>query len=94
VETIHVTCTSGAEVIPVGSYVRISDDDRDEHGQFTREGVKQQESDCRHLAADLGVTVVRVYDDNNITAADEHVTRPDFEQLLKDLETGLFMAFS
>ena len=86
---------TGAEVIPIGVYVRISDDDKDEHGQLTREGVKQQEADSRHLVdtlgADLGVNlvVVRVYDDNDITAADERVTRPDFEQMLKDLEAGV-----
>ncbi|HEY3953442.1 MAG TPA: recombinase family protein [Streptosporangiaceae bacterium] len=55
--------------------------------------MKRQEADCRRLAADLGVIVVRVYDDNNVTAADEHVTRPDFEQLLKDLETGVIQGF-
>ncbi len=86
-------------MIPIGIYVRISDDDKDEHGNLTREGVKEQESDCRHLADDLstalGVTlaVVRVYDDNNITAAREDVTRPDFEQMLKDLEAGVIRGF-
>jgi DNA invertase Pin-like site-specific DNA recombinase len=80
-------------VIHVGIYVRISDDDRDEHRQLTRAGVKRQETDCRQLAADLGVTVVRVYDDNNITAADERITRPGFEQLLQDLESGTIQGF-
>jgi DNA invertase Pin-like site-specific DNA recombinase len=82
-------------VIPLGIYVRISDDDRDEDGNLTREGVKRQEADCRKLAdelsARLGVQIItaRVYDDNNITAADERIRRPDFEQLLKDLESGV-----
>jgi site-specific DNA recombinase len=86
-------------VIPIGVYVRISDDDKDEHGNLTREGVEEQESDCRHLADDLSATlgvslaVVRVYDDNNITAANEHVTRPDFEQMLKDLDAGVIRGF-
>ena len=86
-------------MIPLGAYVRISDDDKDEHGNLTREGVTEQESDCRHLADDLSATlgvtlaVVRVYDDNNITAANEHVTRPDFEQMLKDLEAGVIRGF-
>ena len=77
------------DMIPVGAYVRISEDDRDADGNLTREGVKRQEQDIRQLAAELGCTVVRVYDDNNITAADERVTRPDFEQMLKDLESGV-----
>lgn len=86
---------TGAQVIPIGAYVRITDDDKDEHGNLTRAGVVQQEADSRHLAdelsAALGVTltIVRVYDDNDITAADEQVTRPDFEQMLRDLEAGV-----
>lgn len=86
-------------MIPIGAYVRISDDDKDEDGNLTREGVKAQESDCRHLADELSatlgatLTIVRVYDDNNITAADERVTRPDFEQMLKDLEAGVIRGF-
>jgi site-specific DNA recombinase len=96
---LESTPAAGAEVIPVGIYTRISDDDKDEFGNLTREGVKVQESDCRHLAEDLSATlgtslvVVRVYDDNNITAADERVTRPDFEQILKDLEAGVIKGF-
>jgi site-specific DNA recombinase len=91
--------TSGAEVIPLGVYVRISDDDRDEDGNLTREGVKRQEADCRKLADDLSarlgvqIIIARVYDDNNITAADERIRRPDFEQLLKDLESGVIQGF-
>jgi DNA invertase Pin-like site-specific DNA recombinase len=85
---------SGAvEVIHLGAYVRISDDDKDENGNLTREGVRRQESDCRGLADAIGGTVVKVYDDNNITAADERVTRPGFEQLLKDLESGVIQGF-
>lgn len=85
-------------MIILGIYVRISDDDRDEHGNLTREGVERQEADCRDLAekisATLGMSIgIRVYDDNNITAADERVTRPDFELLLKDLEAGVIQGF-
>lgn len=80
-------------MIPLGAYVRISEDDKDESGELTREGVKRQEKDCRDLSEDIGGTVVKVYDDNNITAADERVTRPAFEQLLKDLESGVIKGF-
>jgi DNA invertase Pin-like site-specific DNA recombinase len=81
-------------VIPLGIYVRISEDDKDENGELAREGVKRQESDCRGLSDAIGGTVVKVYDDNNITAADERVTRPGFEQLLKDLEAGVIQGFA
>jgi site-specific DNA recombinase len=93
-DTTPVTST-GAAVIPIGAYGRISDDDKDEHGNLTREGVKEQASDCRNLTDDLSaalgvtLTIVRFYEDNDITAADERVTRPDFEQMLKDLEAGV-----
>jgi site-specific DNA recombinase len=91
-------CTPGADVIILGIYVRISDDDRDEHGNLTREGVGRQEADCRDLAdkisASLGVAVgIKLYDDNDITAADERVTRPDFERMLMDLESGAIHGF-
>ena len=81
------------DMIPVGVYVRISDDDRDQDGNLTREGGKRQEEDTRALAAELGCTVVKVYDDNNITAADERVTRPAFEELLKDLQSETVKGF-
>jgi DNA invertase Pin-like site-specific DNA recombinase len=85
----------GDDVIPLGAYGRVSDDDRDETGQFTREGVTRQMKDCHKLSDDLSVQmgtdvcIVREYIDNNITAADESVTRPEFEHLLKDLESGV-----
>ncbi len=88
-----------AVVLPIGIYIRISDDDKDEHGRLTRKGVQQQEADCRSLLDALNASlsaslaVFRVYDDNNITAADERVTRPDFEQMLKDLEAGVTKGF-
>lgn len=95
---VHIVIAApGADVIPLGAYVRISDDDKDESGNLSRAGVTQQQDDCHKLSEDLSnqwgtqVTIVRVYDDNNITAADERVTRPDFEQLLKDLEDGVIM---
>jgi site-specific DNA recombinase len=83
----------GAEVVPLGAYIRISDDDKDENGEFTREGVTRQETDCRGLSDAIGGTVVKVYDDNNITAADPRVTRPAFEQMLKDLGSGVIQGF-
>lgn len=99
-DTATVTSINGADVILLGIYVRISDDDKDPvTGELTREGVSRQEADCRKLADDLSirwgvqVIIVRVYDDNNITAADERVTRPDFEQLLKDLESKVLQGF-
>ncbi len=91
--------TPGADVIPLGAYVRISDDDKDENGQLSREGVKTQEKDIRKLSDDLSaslgtqIVIARVYDDNDITAADEHVTRPDFEEMLQDLEAGVIQGF-
>lgn len=95
-----MTATQVKEVLMIilGIYIRISDDDKDENGEFTREGVKRQETDCRKLSAELSRLLavpieLRVYDDNNITAADERVRRPAFEQLLLDLEASTVQGF-
>lgn len=85
-------------MILLGGYVRISDDDKDGTGELTRVGVSRQETDIRKLADELsaswGVLVeIRLYDDNNITASDPRVIRPEFERLLKDLETGVLQGF-
>nr|WTB32262.1 recombinase family protein [Streptomyces sp. NBC_00830] len=79
--------------ILVGAYVRSSNDDKDDSGNFTRVAVGRQIVDCRTRAAELGWTVIRTYDDNNVTAADEHVTRPAFEELLRDLEADVIQGF-
>ena len=61
--------------------------------------MKTQEKDIRKLSDDLSaslgtqIVIARVYDDNDITAADEHVTRPDFEEMLQDLEAGVIQGF-
>lgn len=80
-------------MLRLGAYVRISDDEKDENGAPTREGVSRQLKDCRGKIAAIGGVLVRVYDDNNITAAKEGVVRPDFLELLKDLEDGVIDGF-
>lgn len=67
----------------VGIYVRISDD-REGGGL----GVKRQEDDCRLLAAALGWTVVEVYIDNDVTAADRRKKRKNYIQMLEDVKSG------
>ncbi|GAA3894116.1 recombinase family protein [Streptomyces lacrimifluminis] len=65
-------------------YLRISDD-----REGTELGVQRQEEDIRKLAAQLGVTLVRIYCDNDISAStnsDEY--RPDYEDMMGQLQAG------
>lgn len=70
----------------VGIYVRIS---RDRAGQ--RAGVERQRADCEALAARLGWEIVRVYEDNDISASSGR-HRPDYEQMLADSAAGVIDA--
>lgn len=63
-------------------YCRIS---RDREGAGL--GVERQREDCEALAAQLGVEVVAVYTDNDLSAYSGK-PRPGYQQLLKDLRDG------
>ncbi|WP_020141283.1 recombinase family protein [Streptomyces sp. 351MFTsu5.1] len=66
------------------AYLRISDD---KEGQEL--GVQRQEEDIRKLAAQLGVTLVRIYCDNDRSAStntNDH--RPDYEDMMGQLAVG------
>lgn len=65
-----------------GIYVRISRDiEGDAHG------VDSQRKSCTKYAKSNDMTVVEVYEDNDITASGAKV-RPDFERLLDDIKHG------
>ncbi|MCX4742800.1 recombinase family protein [Streptomyces antibioticus] len=69
---------------PAGIYLRISDD---KEGREL--GVARQEEDDRRLADQLGVNVVDVYKDNDISASTRtKKKRPDYRRLLRDAEAG------
>lgn len=85
-----------------GIYCRISEDrkrDRQKTGPEGRRessrrgsggdglGVRRQESDCRRLATRLGVEVVEVYVDNDVSAFSGK-PRKDYKRLLADLQAG------
>ena len=63
-------------------YCRIS---RDHTGEAL--GVKDQEADCRQLAADLGWEVVGVFPDNDLSAYSGK-PRPKYRQMLADIAAG------
>jgi len=67
-----VTMTTSEAAI----YVRISADPAGE-----RAGVQRQRRECEELAARLGLTVVRVFEDNDVSAYSGR-PRPAFEQLM------------
>lgn len=52
-------------------------------------GVDRQREDCEQLAASLGLTVVRVYTDNDLSAYSGK-PRPGYQRMLEDLRTGLY----
>ncbi|WP_314410162.1 recombinase family protein [Streptomyces kroppenstedtii] len=65
-------------------YLRISDD-----VEGRKLGVKRQEEDVRELAAQLGVTLVRIYCDNDISASTNTTEyRPDYEDMMGQLKVG------
>lgn len=63
-------------------YCRIS---RDREGAGL--GVERQREDCEALAKQLGVEVVEVYQDNDLSAYSGK-PRPDYQRMLKDLRAG------
>lgn len=63
-------------------YCRIS---RDREGAGL--GVLRQREDCDQLAAQLGLTVVEVYEDNDLSAYSGK-PRPDYRRMLQDLRDG------
>jgi DNA invertase Pin-like site-specific DNA recombinase len=52
-------------------------------------GVDRQREDCEALANQLGLTVVRVYTDNDLSAYSGK-PRPDYQRMLDDLRAGAF----
>jgi site-specific DNA recombinase len=63
-------------------YVRISNDP-----EGLKLGVGRQREDCTKLAESRGWTVAGVYDDNDISASGKR-TRPGWDRLIADLESG------
>lgn len=65
-------------------YLRISDD-----REGKELGVKRQEEDIRALADLLGVTLVRIYCDNDISAStNSNEYRPDYDDMLNQVAVG------
>ncbi len=73
---------SGATKVCV-IYTRISKDDKEDEA-----GVKRQEKECRALAQRLGWPVSRVYSDNDLSAYNRRVVRPQYRDLLDDIRAG------
>lgn len=52
-------------------------------------GIDRQREDCETLATELGLTVIKVYTDNDLSAYSGK-PRPDYQQMLDDLRAGLY----
>ncbi|MFF0117329.1 recombinase family protein [Streptomyces prasinus] len=68
----------------VAIYTRIS---RDDEGDGL--GVARQRQDCERLADLRGLSVAKIYEDNDVSAYKRNVLRPEFELMLSDLTAGL-----
>lgn len=68
----------------VAIYTRIS---RDDEGDGL--GVARQRQDCERLADLRGLSVAKIYEDNDVSAYKRNVRRPEFELMLSDLTAGL-----
>ncbi|MEU9871144.1 recombinase family protein [Actinomadura sp. NPDC048021] len=84
--------TSADDLIPVGAYLRVSEDKSMKAGAASwreiGEEVDAQLEELTELAAQLGWKIVVVYNDNNTVATDPFIVRKDFERLLLDLQEG------
>lgn len=69
--------------MPVAIYTRLSED---RSGQQT--ATARQEADCRRYAKLHGLDVGRVYRDVDLSAYRRGVIRPEFEQLVSDVQAG------
>jgi site-specific DNA recombinase len=72
--------------IPTGIYVRISSDP-----ELKRLGVKRQEQDCREYVERQGWALVKVYEDNDLSAYNGKA-RPAYRQLLEDVRARTIKA--
>lgn len=52
-------------------------------------GIERQREDCEALAASLGLTVIRVYTDNDLSAYSGK-PRPGYQRMLEDLRAGTY----
>jgi site-specific DNA recombinase len=68
----------------IGTYARISDD-----AEQLGLGVSRQQDDTRKLVELRGWTLADTYLDNDVSAYQPKVIRPDFERMLADLEMGV-----
>lgn len=65
-------------------YARISSD-----AEGRKQGVKDQEKDCRQLCAERGWQVIEpAFVDNHRTAADPTKPRPAYDRLMADVRAG------
>jgi DNA invertase Pin-like site-specific DNA recombinase len=75
--------------IVVGGYARISDVGELGDGRDGEEGVTRQKEDVHDLVRVRDLTLHRMYVDNDLSAYKRRVTRPDFRELVNDLETAV-----
>lgn len=73
-----------ASATRVGVYTRISED-----AEGSGLGVARQCQDCEEIARARGWAVHAVYEDNDVSAYQRRVVRPQFTRMLRDLKSGV-----
>ena len=81
---IHHGAREPGGLIPVVSYARTSEDDRQRDGH----GVRFQLRINERTARDHGCVVITAYSDNGRSASKEGVARPGFDRMVADLVRG------
>jgi len=80
------TSTTAKTVGKAVIYCRISSD-----RESTENGVDRQEEDCRALASRMGLDVVAVYRDNDVSASTQsRKARPEYDAMMADAREGRF----
>lgn len=74
------------ENIKTAIYLRVSTDEQVKNGN----GLDYQLEECKKLCAFKRLNVVKIYREEGVSGTTELNSRPMFNQLLKDLEAGLF----
>ncbi|MGV9312624.1 recombinase family protein [Streptomyces sp. NPDC003691] len=75
--------------ILVGGYARISDVGELGDGRDGKEGVTRQQDDVHDIVRVRSLTLHRMYVDNDLSAYKRRVIRPDYRELVDDLEAGV-----
>lgn len=71
-----------------GLYVRLSDEDRNKVGDEDSESIQNQKNMLVEYAIKNNWKIYDIYSDDDYSGADEAISRPEFQRLMKDAQAG------